>query len=292
MTLNQNVVVAFQGELGAYSEMAARSYFHQTVAVAPQTTFTNLFKAVANGSCTHGMVPIENTVMGSIYENYDHLLKHGLYIVGELKLRIVHNLIVNPGVCLEDIRKIYSHAAALAQCTEFTHSLQNAEAVVAYDTAGAVKDLKKSRARDAAAIASAQAAIDYDLEILKSGVENNHQNYTRFLVVTKEPVEPENPAKISIVFAMKDAPGALFKSLSVFALRDINLLKIESRPLEGRPWEYAFYLDLEGHLGHEPCAKAIEHLKEIATFVKILGAYKQGEAVEGQVREKLPSEEA
>ncbi|MCZ6635806.1 MAG: prephenate dehydratase [bacterium] len=281
--------VAFQGELGAYSEMAARSYFHETVQVSPQPTFTDLFERVTSGSCTHGMVPIENTVMGSIHENYDHLLKNDLHIVGELKLRIMHNLIVNPGVRLEDIRHIYSHPAALAQCTKFTRSLTQAEAVVAYDTAGAVKNLKESGAKDAAAIASAQAAVDYDLEILKTGVENNHQNYTRFLIVTKTPVEPEDPAKISLVFAMKDVPGALFKSLSAFALRDINLLKIESRPLEGRPWEYAFYLDLEGHLGHEPCARAIEHLKEIATFVKILGAYPQGEAVEGTVRSKIAS---
>ena len=143
MKLNKRKV-AFQGELGAYSEMAARSYFHETVGVSPQPTFTDLFERVTNGSCTHGMVPIENTVMGSIHENYDLLLKNDLHIVGEIKLRIMHNLIVNPGVRLEDIRHIYSHPAALAQCTKFTRSITQAEAVVAYDTAGAVKNLKES----------------------------------------------------------------------------------------------------------------------------------------------------
>lgn len=278
--------VAFQGEYGAFSEMAARSYFGEQIAVCPQRNFAALFAAVVSGDCTHGMVPIENSVMGSIHENYDHLLRHDLQIVGELKLRIVHNLIVNPGVALEDIRHIYSQAPALAQCTDFIQTLPKAEAVMAPDTAGAVKHLKETGARDAAAIASAQAAIDYDLEILRAGIENNHQNYTRFLVVAPEAAPPEEPAKTSIVFAMKDAPGALFKSLSVFALRDLNLLKIESRPLLGKPWEYAFYLDIEGHLGQKACARAIEHLHEIATFVRILGSYRQGAVVEGKVRPK------
>ena len=281
------ITVAFQGELGAFSEMAARTYFHEKVQVAPQPNFTALFNAVASGACTHGMAPIENTLMGSIHENYDLLLKHDLQIVGELKLRIIHNLIVNPGVRLEDIRHIYSQAPALAQCIDFIQSLEGAEAVFATDTAGAVKNLKASGAQDAGAIAGAQAAIDYDLEILRSGIENNHHNYTRFLVIAREGVQPESAAKTSMVFAMKNVPGALFKSLCVFALRDINLLKIESRPLEGRPWEYSFYLDIEGHLGQEPCARAIEHLKEVASFVKILGAYAPGKTLEGKVRPKL-----
>ena len=284
-------IVAFQGEYGAYSEMAARAYFGEDVEVSPQRNFSALFAAVEHGNCTHGMVPIENSLMGSIHENYDHLLDHNLQIVGELKLRIVHNLIVNPGVKKEDIRHIHSQAPALAQCTEIIEAMSQAEAVMAPDTAGAVKALKESGARDVAAIASAQAAIDYELEILQAGVEDDHQNYTRFLVVTSEvsaPKDPEveGPAKTSIVFAMKNVPGALFKSLSVFALRDLNLLKIESRPLTGKPWEYAFSLDIEGHLGQEACARAIDHLREIAIFVKVLGAYRQGESVEGKVREK------
>ncbi len=286
----KKTIVAFQGEYGAFSEMAARFYFGKDVHVVPQRDFAAMFAAVERGDCTHGMVPIENSLMGSIHENYDHLSAHNLQIVGELKLRIVHNLIVNPGVKLEDIRHIYSQAPALAQCTEFIASLSHVEAVMASDTAGAVKALKASGARDAAAIASAQAAVDYDLEILRAGIENDHQNYTRFLVVASKASAPENPplegpAKTSIVFAMKNVPGALFKSLSVFALRDLNLLKIESRPLAGKPWEYAFSLDIEGHLGQESCARAIDHLREIATFVKVLGSYRQGDAVEGETRD-------
>lgn len=264
--------------------MAARAFFHEAVEVRPQPNFSALFAAVEAGDCTHGMVPIENSLMGSIHENYDHLLAHELYIIGEIKLRIVHNLIVNPGVKLADVRHVYSQPPALAQCTHFLGRLKDAEAVIAHDTAGAVRALKDTGARDAAAIASAQAAVDYGLEVLEAGIEDDHNNYTRFLVVAPDAVEPQEPAKTSIVFAMKDIPGALFKSLSVFALRDINLLRIESRPLKGRPWEYAFYLDFEGHMGQTACAKAVDHLEEIATFVKILGSYRQGEAVEGKMR--------
>lgn len=278
--------VAFQGEYGAFSEMAARAYFGEDVVVLPNPNFAALFQAVESGEATHGMVPIENSLMGSIHENYDNLLKHGLQIVGELKLRIVHNLIVNPGVAMDDIRFIYSQAPALAQCTNLIASLTQAEAVMVSDTAGAVKQLKESGARNAAAIASKQAAIDYDLEILQAGIEDNHENYTRFLVVMPEGHPVEDATKTSIVFAMQNVPGALFKSLSVFALRDLNLLKIESRPLVGKPWEYSFYLDIEGHLGEEACTRAIDHLREIASFVRILGSYKQGEVVEGKVRSK------
>jgi len=281
-----DIVVAFQGEFGAFSEMAARAYFHEAVTVAPQTSFAAIFEAVEGGVCTHGMAPIENSLAGSIHENYDLLLKHTLQIVGEIKLRIVHNLIVHPGVRLASVRRIYSHPQALAQCSEFIRHVRDAEPVIHYDTAGAVKHLKETGEKDAAAIASAQAAIDYGLEILQAGIENNHQNYTRFLVVAPEAAEPEAPAKTAIVFAMKDVPGALFKSLSVFALRDINLLRIESRPLPGSPWEYAFYLDFEGHIGDERCSRAVEHLGEIATFVRILGSYRAGDSVEGKVRQK------
>ena len=279
-------VVAFQGEMGAFSEMAARSYFSDSVHVVPQHDFQSLFSAVSGGECTHGMVPIENSLMGSIHENYDLLLQQDLYIVGEIKLRIVHNLIANPGVRMEDVRQIYSQAPALAQCTEFIRSTEGVEAVVAKDTAGAVRQIKEEKARNAAAIASAQAAIDYDLEILREGLENDHRNYTRFLVVNSRAAEPVDPAKTTVVYALDHIPGALFKSLGVFAMRDINLLKIESRPLSGRPWEYVFYLDFEGHLASDRCRQAVEHLEQMASFLKILGSYTQGRTVEGSLREK------
>jgi prephenate dehydratase len=278
------IKVAFQGEYGAFSEMAARAYFGESVAVLPRPNFVALFSAVETGLASHGMVPIENSLMGSIYENYDNLLKHGLQIVGELKLRIVPNLIVNPGVSLEDIRFIYSQAPALAQCKNLIASLPKAQAIMAYDTAGAVRQIKESGARDAAAIASKQAAIDYGLEILREGIEDDHENYTRFLVVVPEGQAVKDASKTSIVFSMQNVPGALFKSLSAFALRDLNLLKIESRPLVGKPWEYSFYLDIEGHLGPGACSDAIAHLREMVSSVRILGTYAQGDVVEGAVR--------
>ena len=280
------IVVAFQGEMGAFSEAAARAYFHEAVAVVPHPSFSKLFEAVEGGHCTHGVVPIENSLAGSIHENYDLLLKHNLQIVGELKLRVVHNLIVNHGVKLEEVRRIFSHPQALAQCSDFIKGLADADAIVDYDTAGAVKRIKESGTRAAASIASAQAALDYNLEILRPRIENNHQNFTRFLVVAMEAVKPEGPAKTSIVYALKNEPGVLFRSLGVFEARNINLLKIESRPLDGRPWEYAFYLDFSGDLEDESGVKAIQELKEMATFLKILGSYAQGETVEGKVRQK------
>ena len=280
------IVVAFQGEMGAFSEAAARAYFHEAVAVVPYPSFSKLFEAVEGGCCTHGVVPIENSLAGSIHENYDLLLKHNLQIVGELKLRVVHNLIVNHGVKLEEVRRIFSHPQALAQCSDFIKGLAGADAIVDYDTAGAVKRIKESGTRAAAAIASAQAALDYNLEILRPRIENNHQNFTRFLVVAMETVKPEGPVKTSIVYALKNEPGVLFRSLGAFEAGNINLLKIESRPLDGRPWEYVFYLDFSGDLEDESGVKTIQELKEMAIFLKILGSYTQGETVEGQVRQK------
>ncbi len=285
----EDIIVAFQGEYGAFSEMAARSYFGQDVRVAPQSDFAHLFRAVEGNEATHGMVPIENTLMGSIFENYDHLLKHDLSIIGETKLRIVHNLIVNPGVGLDDIRRIHSQPPALAQCLDFIASLPDAKAAAAHDTAGAVRDLRDSGDRNAAAIASRQAAIDYDLEILKQGIEDNHQNFTRFVVVAPEATQPDTPAKTSIVFTLRHEPGSLYASLGAFADRNINMLKIESRPIAGRPFEYTFYLDISGDQRDEPCQQALKGLESHTTTFKILGSYTEGDIVEGEVRPPLTS---
>ena len=200
--------------------------------------------------------------MGSIHENYDLLLQSDIHIVGEIKLRIVHNLIVNRGVQLADIRYIASQPPALAQCTRFIHSLADAQTIATDDTAGAVKELAASGARDRGAIAGAQAAAAYGMEILVPSIEDAPHNFTRFLVVSRraEPA-PAEPAKTTLVFGLKHVPGALCRSLAAFAERGINLLKIESRPMPERPWEYVFYLDLEGHLEQAACA-----LKPWSTF--------------------------
>jgi prephenate dehydratase len=279
--------VAFQGEYGAYSELATRSYFGQNVNVFPQPDFNALFNAVESGEATHGMVPIENTLMGGILDNYDLLLERSLYIVGETKLRIVHNLIVNAGVALEDIREIHSQSPALAQCTKLIASLPNASAVATHDTAGSVRDLKASGSRDAAAIASQQAAIDYDLEILKQGIEDNHRNFTRFVVVAKAPTEPGSSAKTSVVFSLKNEPGSLYKSLGAFAEAGINLQKIESRPIAGKPFEYTFYLDFEGSQTDPECKAALDDLATHAATFRVLGSYQQGDLVNGTVRPRI-----
>ncbi len=278
--------VAFQGELGAYSELAAREFFSQSITVCPLVSFEEVFNSVESRECSHGIVPIENSLTGSIHENYDLLLAHNLFITGEIKLRIVHNLIVNPGVGLKQIKKVYSHPQALSQCKNFIRSLGRAESIPVYDTAAAVRLIKTQNLIDVAAIASIQAAIDYELEILKSEIEDNHKNFTRFLIVSPDQEEIETDGKTSVVFSTQNIPGALFKSLSVFALRDINLLKIESRPLQGDPWKYLFYLDFEGGLQEISCQRAIENLKEITTFLRILGSYHQGKQTEGKLHKR------
>jgi prephenate dehydratase len=270
---------AFQGELGAYSEAAARAYFGPDVAVDPRPTFIELFAAVVSGICSHGVVPIENSLAGSIHENYDHLLNHDVHIQGEIKLRIQHSLIVHPGVQLSELKTVHSHPQALAQCSEFTNSQANIIPVVSYDTAGSVKNLKEAGRRDQGAIAGAHAAARYGLEVLKKGIENDASNFTRFLIIGLDDVPPQEPAKTSIVFSIQNKPGALFQSIQAFSDRGINLLKIESRPLIQRPWEYSFYLDFEGHPGLPDCAEALEQLAPLTDMHRVLGSYRIGNTV-------------
>ncbi|MCD6334145.1 MAG: prephenate dehydratase [Candidatus Latescibacteria bacterium] len=283
------IQVAFQGALGAYSELAAREFFPEDIEVAPEVTFDEVFEKVEAGAVPYGIVPIENSLAGSIHQNYDLLLEHKLWIVGEIKLRIVHHLIVHPGVGLADLRKVVSHPQALSQCRDFLRGLEGVEAVPVYDTAGAVRLIREEKAMDTGAIASAQAAEDYGLEILESGIESNHENFTRFLIVARERKTQAQDPKTSIVFSAKNIPGALFKSLSVFALRDIDLLKIESRPLHGSPWQYLFYLDFEGDAEEERCQRALGHLEEIATFLRILGSYEKGKVADGRLHKRRAS---
>jgi prephenate dehydratase len=268
--------IVFQGERGAFSERAARKFFGMEIEPVPQPAFADVFQRVSCGDCDAGVIPIENSLAGSVHQNYDLLLKFDLSIVGEVILRIVHNLMALPGVSMAEIRRVYSHPQALEQCRDFLEQWQGVEIVPTYDTAGSAKLICEQNLRDAAAIASLQAAEDYGLEILKKGVESNHQNFTRFLILSREGIVPEKGGKTSIVFSTKDIPGVLFKALSVFALRDINLLKIESRPLHGSPWQYLFYLDFEGSMQEEACRNAIGHLREITTFLKVLGSYAAG----------------
>ncbi len=274
------MTVAFQGELGAYSEQAAREFFGSDIEVSPSATFAEVFDKVTSRAVAAGMIPIENSLAGSIHENYDLLLENELHIIGELKLRIVHHLIANQGVGLAEIRHVISHPQALAQCRDFLRSLKDVTVEPVYDTAGAVRQVKNSGAQDVAAVASAQAAVDYGLAILKSGIESNHQNYTRFLAISREP-RTETGDKVSVVLSLQHQPGMLFKALGVFALRDIDLMKIESRPRTGTPWQYLFYIDIAGSLEEQRIQKALDHMGEITTLLRVLGCYPNGATADG-----------
>jgi prephenate dehydratase len=264
--------VAFQGEQGAYSEQAVFNYFGD-VETLPCESFDVVFDSVVLGSCDDGLIPIENSLAGSIHQNYDLLLRHDLHIVGEYLLRVQHCLIAAPGVNKADIKKVISHPQALGQCAAYLRSLA-VKTESAYDTAGSVKMLKESGARDTAAIASRRAAEIYEMQILEEGIEDNPENYTRFLAISRTANEAQDgEAKTSIVFTLKNQPGALFKALSVFALRDIDLTKIESRPLQGKPWEYLFYIDFIGAKNEETARKALDHLGEYALMLRVLGSY-------------------
>ncbi|MCS7060495.1 MAG: prephenate dehydratase [Anaerolineae bacterium] len=268
--------VAFQGEAGAYSEQAAFDFFGGQAQPQPRPTFDAVFAETASGTCDYGIVPVENSLAGSVHRNYDLLMRHSLHIVGEVIVRVRHNLIALPGVELREIQRVYSHWQALDQCEKtLGRLLPGVERVQVYDTAGAVKMVLEEQRRDTAAIASKRAAELYNLPILREGIEDDPTNFTRFVVLGREPASPPPavPCKTSIVFATRNTPGALYKALAAFALRDIDLSKIESRPLQGSPWEYLFYLDFIGNQTDEVCAHALAQLREFSTFVRVLGSY-------------------
>lgn len=264
--------IAFQGEPGAYSEAAAIQHFGAEIETLPCESFDALFAAVASKSADFGMAPIENSLAGSIHQNYDLLARHELHIVGEHVLRVEHCLIGAPETTLNDIQLVMSHPQALAQCDQFIRA-HGWKREVVYDTAGSVKMLRASGARDTAAIASARAAQVYAMQILQHNVEDNPQNYTRFLALARGPVEPTPPCKTSIAFTLRNVPGALFKALSVFALRDIDLTKVESRPLPGTPWDYIFYVDFAESAHVERGKRALDNLSEITTTLRVFGSF-------------------
>jgi prephenate dehydratase len=268
--------IAFQGERGAFSHMAIRQMLGDEVDAIPFPKFEQLFRSVTDSSCDAAMVPIENTLHGSVHENYDHLLRFDLPIVAETSVRIVHNVIAVPGTKFSAVNRIYSHPVALNQCLDFFATHPQCEKVTFYDTAGSVKMLAEQKPEGAAAIASELAAELYGCKILKRSIEDDRRNFTRFVLLERQP-NPAWPApkgyKTSLVFTTHDVPGALFRALSAFALRDISLAKIESRPLRGKPWEYLFYLDFLGHTDEPRVENALNHLRELADMLRILGCY-------------------
>jgi prephenate dehydratase len=279
---NTRETVAFQGEHGAFSEDAARKLLGKEIRTLPCRSFEEMFEAAVNGKAEYAIAPIENSLAGSVHKNYDLLLEHDLTIAAETSLRIVHNLIAPVGVRLSDVKKVYSHPVALAQCERFLRAHPEIEATAVYDTAGSVKMVVEGGRRDEAGIAAASAAATYSASILIEGIEDNSKNFTRFLLLTRpgrlassagaDPAATQD-RKTSVVFRIGNKPGALFRALGVFALRDIDLLKIESRPIEGRPWEYSFYLDLAGDSRQLNVGHALGHLAEITESLKVLGSY-------------------
>jgi prephenate dehydratase len=265
--------ICFQGEHYAFSEIAAKKFLGEFAICHPKETFEQVFQSVKKKNPLLGIIPIENTLSGSIHQNYDLLLENSVRIVGEVNLRIELNLIAPKGIELSQVNTVYSHPAAIGQCRNFWKNHPNFEIVPTYDTAGSVKIIAEQGLTEAAAIASQQAALDYDMNILMREIEDYPENFTRFLIISTGEINFGAANKTSIVFATKHIPGALFKSLSVFFLRDLNLLKIESRPLRGKPWQYIFYLDFEGTMEQQTCQNALRHLEEIAEFIKVLGSY-------------------
>ena len=272
--------VAFQGERGAFSQVAVEQLVGRDVKLAPCERFEQVFRAVADKKADAAVIPIENTLHGSVHENYDHLLNFELPIVGETHVRIAHNLIVRPGTRLRDVKRVFSHPVALNQCLRYLGEHAEWERVPFYDTAGSVKMLMEEEPEGAAAIASAIAADIYGGKILKRNIEDDPANFTRFFLLarprTLKPAAGARDWKTTLVFATRNVPGALFRSLSAFALRDINLMRIESRPLRGKPWEYLFYLDFTGHVDDPASQKALGHLAELADFLRVLGSYPKG----------------
>jgi len=268
----QGTMVAFQGELGAYSEEAAFRFFGSSIEVKPCESLDDVFKAVETEQVPYGIVPVENSLEGSISRVYDLFLNSTLSVCGETELRVSHCLIANPEARLDLIKRVYSHPQALGQCRAFLKHL-GYELIPTYDTAGSVKMVKEKGITDGGAIASARAAEIYEMKIIASEIEDNSNNFTRFFILSQQDCPPSGDDKTSIVFSVKNKPGALNDALSSFAVRNINLTKIESRPTRQKLWDYNFYLDFEGHREDKMFQEVLENLEKLSLFVKALGSY-------------------
>lgn len=270
--MNEPILVAFQGEKGAYSEQAVRQFFGDAAATLPCHSFADILQAVQLGQASHAMLPVENSLAGTVIPAYDQLLDHDLRIQGEVLVKVEHCLMVPPGTTLEQVKRAISHPQALAQC-EKTLARLGIEPVTHYDTAGAAKDLAQNPEPGAAAIASALAAQTYGLTVLLKSIEDLPFNYTRFFVLGLTAPPRHDPSKTSIVFTTRHVPGALYEIMGELAQRGINLTKIESRPRRNRPWHYLFYVDFEGHEEDSPVQEALLGILKRSSFLKILGSY-------------------
>ncbi len=265
--------VAFQGERGAYGDEAVVRHFGPDAEPVPCRSFADVFRLVAGGQVEFGMVPIENSIAGSINDNYDLLRQYDLYVQGERVVQVNHCLLALPGTQLKDVRRIISHPRALEQCESFFRE-HGIEAVAEYDTAGSAKLIREKELHGLAAIASRRAAEIYGLDVVAEGIQDVKDNYTRFFQLGRTPAAWQaGPTRTSLVMSTAHTPGALHKCLGALAARSINLLKLESRPVRNRPWEYVFYLDFEGHRDDSSIAEALAELAAHTSFLKVLGSY-------------------
>lgn len=265
-------IVAFQGEHGAYSEQAVRQHFGPAVTTLPCRTFLAITDALQSGRAQYGMLPVENSLAGTVIPAYDLLVDYDLHIQGEVIHRVEHCLMAPPGTALTDVRRVWSHHQALLQC-ETTLRRMGLEAVDYYDTAGAARDLAAEPQPGTAAIASALAAETYGLDILVRHLEDQDYNYTRFFALGLSYPPRQDPSKTSIILTTRHVPGALYEALGELARRGINMTKIESRPRRNRPWHYLFYVDFEGHEEDEDVKQALLGILKHASFLKVLGSY-------------------
>jgi chorismate mutase/prephenate dehydratase len=265
--------VAFQGVHGAYSEDAIYQYFGPEVETVPCAEFRDLFQAVDRGLASRGVLPVENSIEGSVTVANDLLLESDLSVVGEVLVWVRHCLIGQPGAELDDIRKVYSHPQALAQCRNFLSKQPRWEKIPAFDTAGSVRMIKERGSPEEAAIASRRAADFYGMKVLREDIQNTTQNFTRFFVLDKNPPHNTTGDKTSLAFTTRNVPGALHKCIGAFSDHGVNITKLESRPRRERMWEYVFYIDIDGHVSEPQVKEALIDLMRKASFVKIFGSY-------------------
>ena len=264
------VKVSFQGEHGAYSETSAQRFFKNDIETSPCHTFRNVLEETELGNSDYGILPVENSIEGSVSQSFDAILSSNLHAVGEIYLEIHHCLISNGKI--DEIGTVYSHPQALGQCSDFIQK-KSLKTVPTYDTAGSVKIIKDLNEKNIAAIASKNAAEIYSMPIIQEEIENDPNNVTRFLIFSKQQTEPSINDKTSIIFSINHEPGTLYEIIREFSNNDINLTKIESRPKKGATWEYNFYLDFVGHMSDTKISTILDSLKKNTKFLKIIGSY-------------------
>lgn len=267
--------VAYQGERGAYSEDAVVAVYGERATPMPFPEFRDAFEAVDTGAATHAVLPVENSIEGTVAQVNDLLLEHDLSVTGEVIVGVDHCLIGAPRSSLANVRVVYSHPQALAQCRRFLSRHPEWRQVPSYDTAGSVKMVRERGRRDEAAVASRRSAGIYGMKVLAEGIQTDHENYTRFFVLEKHPRSVKGADKTSIAFVAKNVPGSLHRCLGELASRGINLTKLESRPRRARPWNYVFYADLEGTMEDANVREAVGALVSTAGFVKVFGSYRK-----------------